>query len=80
MAIDRGARALWTNGALAIVGSGLGFAVFSGVSRSLPTAWGLVCLFHLIIGGAMANVALPCTRIYEPLQVRGWGAPWGGYG
>lgn len=47
-----------------------GFAVFKGVGRSLATAWGLVCTFHLFIGGAMANVALPCTRIYEPLQVR----------
>jgi hypothetical protein len=79
-AIDRGMRAVWSNAVLVAVGSGLGFAVFKGVSFSLPTAWGLVCMFHLVIGGAMANVALPCTRIYEPLQVCVWGGGGDGVG
>ena len=68
--LDRGAPALWLNAALVVVGSALGFAVYKGVSVNLATAWGLVSMFHLVIGGAMANVALPCTRIYEPLSVR----------
>ncbi|GBF92045.1 hypothetical protein Rsub_04392 [Raphidocelis subcapitata] len=67
-AIDAGLRVLWSNAALALAGSALGFAVFSGVSVSLGAAWGLVALFHFVIGLAQANVALPCTRIYEPLQ------------
>ena len=66
--IDRGVRAIWLNAIIVIIGSALGFAVFKSVGKSLPAAWGIVCLFHLFIGGAMANVALPCTRIYEPLQ------------
>ncbi len=69
--IDSGVRPLRLNAAIVVIGVGLGFAVFKCVGQSLGVAWGLVCLFHLVIGGAMANVALPCTRIYEPLQVRG---------
>jgi hypothetical protein len=68
MALDRGAPALWLNVLLVLIGSALGFCIYWGVSQSLATAWGLVSLFHLVIGGAMANVALPCTRIYEPLS------------
>jgi hypothetical protein len=66
--LDRGVPALLLNAVLVTVGSGLGFAVFWGVSQSLATAWGLVSLFHLVLGMAMAAVALPCTRIYEPLS------------
>ncbi|KAI8467401.1 MAG: major facilitator superfamily domain-containing protein [Monoraphidium minutum] len=67
-AIDHGVPALLSNAVLTAVGSALGFAVFWGVGRSLAVAWGLTALFHFVIGGAMANVALPCTRIYEPLS------------
>jgi hypothetical protein len=69
-AIDAGIRVLWSNAALALLGSALGFAVYSGVSVSLAAAWGLVAVLHFVIGLTQANVALPCTRIYEPLQVR----------
>jgi hypothetical protein len=67
-AIDRGARAILLNAAIVAIGIPMGFAVFKCVSRGLPAAWALICCFHLVIGAAMANVALPCTRIYEPLQ------------
>lgn len=66
--IDRGVPAIWSNACLVLAGSGLGFLVYWGVGKSLASAWGLTAMFHLVIGGAMANVALPCTRIYEPLQ------------
>lgn len=69
--IDRGVPAIWSNAAIVVLGSCLGFAVYWGVGQSVAAAWGLVAMFHLVIGGGMANVALPCTRIYEPLQVRG---------
>jgi len=67
-AIDKGAKALWLNAILVAAGTALGFSVFKCVGWSMGFAWGLVCVFHLVIGGAMAVVALPCTRIYEPLQ------------
>jgi hypothetical protein len=66
--LDRGVPALLLNAVLVTVGSALGFAVFWGVSQSISIAWGLVSLFHLVLGMAMAAVALPCTRIYEPLS------------
>lgn len=68
--IDRGVRTTVINYVLVAAGIAMGFGVFKGVGISLSAAWALVCTFHLIIGGAMANVALPLTRVYEPLQVR----------
>ena len=50
MALDRGAPALWLNALLVLVGSAFGFCMFWGVGQSLSTAWGLVSLFHLVIG------------------------------
>jgi len=65
---DRGMRPLLSNAVFVTIGVALGFAVFKSVGTSLPTAWGVLCVFHFVLGGAMANVGLPCTRIYEPLQ------------
>jgi len=45
-----------------------GFGVFYGVFQGTAGAWCLVSLMQLVIGMAMANVALPCTRIYHPLE------------
>lgn len=36
--------------------------------QSTAGAWCLVSLMQLVVGMAMANVALPCTRIYRPLE------------
>jgi hypothetical protein len=51
-----------------VIGTGLGFAVYPCVGYSVAHAWGLVSMFQYIIGIAMANVGMPCTRIYEPLS------------
>jgi hypothetical protein len=45
-----------------------GFGVFYGVWTSTVAAWCLVSLMQLLLGAAMAIVALPCTRIYSPLE------------
>ena len=59
-----------------------GFGVFYGVWASGAAAWCLMSLFQLILGAAMALVALPSTRLYAPL-VRTTGFSFGyncGYG
>ena len=59
-----------------------GFGVFYGVFTSQAAAWCLMSLFQLILGAAMALVALPSTCLYAPL-VRTTGFSFGyncGYG
>ncbi|KIZ07913.1 Alpha-ketoglutarate permease [Monoraphidium neglectum] len=66
--IDAGVPAIQLNAATVVIGTGLGFAVYPCVGYSVAHAWGLVSMFQYIIGIAMANVGMPCTRIYEPLS------------
>jgi hypothetical protein len=68
MLLDAGVPTIHLNAVVVVIGTGLGFAVYPSVGISVAYAWGLVSMFHFIIGIAMANVAMPCTRIYEPLS------------
>jgi hypothetical protein len=76
--MDKGLRPLRANALFVVVGVAVGYGVFMSVGKSLPTAWGVVCAFQAVLGAGMANVGLPCTRIYEPLQVRCLSASLGG--
>lgn len=75
LSFDKGARAIWLNLAVTIVGLSIGFGVFYGVwTSAYATApntlncWFLFSLYQYVCGIAMAAVVLPATRIYAPLE------------
>lgn len=67
-AFDKGMKAIHANAIILLAGLGASFILFLAISLSQFATWSLVCLMQLIIGSAMADVVLPCTRIYDPLE------------
>lgn len=67
-ALDKGLKAMLANGILVTVAAGTGFGVFYGMANSYALSFILLSIFLFLVGIAVGLVALPCTRIYDPLQ------------